>query len=670
MANFDKHQKKYYTTEINRSIPTRAQVDDATLSLALGDVDPEMPGPNSGNRRAKETASFLSTFGTTNNLAQRDSLCASYASPSPAMRDAAARTGCGWWYVPDSRGHSVGAYGTRRGPMNTQIDSQVGNGEWIWNLDDAARRESTKLTHKIKSCADIDFYKKQNPNIGWCATMGTAVVVDQYGRPAFPKAPGGYCPEDERIIMNSADCPIPEPPSATDPGSTQGNAGISWLCSQSSGGSLSPQCLKAVTEVYCSSNGTLAQALSNGYPSSSSNFNNANRYLVERGFELNPGLVNGGATTLNAALNSVAALRQLANSGEPSLSTGAAANMCYGYRFNPCDVRSDKTQPYDQHCIRTVALNMGYGQNGALLSKGGDFWNKMPMWKDVIATLAHWKQLADSGPDPTKQTEAIRMVYGIDVKYPELTCTEFMMTGNWMGYDLPIDVVKNLPSGERVYIAQDQEYVKMVSESGPARYFVGSISQFDPNKWNSYADVGRNYVIQPANKPRLYQNYNFAGGARGPAGVEFDVGSYPFSRFTAMIPNDSVSSIYIPKGYSVTIYQGDLTGQWGWPNFPRTTLTSSVKDLRSMSGYDKTISAIEVTKKTPVEGTWKWNNGNYTFTISGNNYSAADGITGQVSFNPSLKNGSVNFNNGDRDSFTINGNTLQWSHGNVYTRVN
>ena len=435
MSGFDAQQKKYYTTEINRSIPTRAQVDDATLSLALGDVDPEMPGPNSGNRRAKETASFLSTFGTTNNLAQRDSLCASYASPSPAMRDAAARTGCGWWYVPDSRGHSVGAYGTRRGPMNTQIDSQVGNGEWIWNLDDAARRESTKLTHKIKSCADIDFYKKQNPNIGWCATMGTAVVVDQYGRPAFPKAPGGYCPEDERIIMNSADCPIPEPPSATDPGSTQGNAGISWLCSQSSGGSLSPQCLKAVTEVYCSSNGTLAQALSNGYPSSSSNFNNANRYLVERGFELNPGLVNGGATTLNAALNSVSALRQLANSGEPSLSTGAAANMCYGYRFNPCDVRSDKTQPYDQHCIRTVALNMGYGQNGALLSKGGDFWNKMPMWKDVIATLAHWKQLADSGPDPTKQTEAIRMVYGISVKYPFKTCVISTLPNLQIWYD-------------------------------------------------------------------------------------------------------------------------------------------------------------------------------------------------------------------------------------------
>ena len=235
MSDFDTHQKKYYTSNINRSIPTRAKVDDATLDLALGDVDPEMPG--FGNRRAKETASFLSSFGTTNNLAERDSLCSSYLSPSTAMRDAGARTGCGWWYIPDSRGHSVGAYGTRHGPMNSQIDAQVGNGEWIWNLDEAARREATKITSKIKSCADIDFYKKQNPNLGWCASMGTAVVVDQYGRPAFPKSPGGYCPEDERIIMNSADCPIPEPPSATtDPGQRPvANTGISGVCSQSSG---------------------------------------------------------------------------------------------------------------------------------------------------------------------------------------------------------------------------------------------------------------------------------------------------------------------------------------------------------------------------------------------------------------------------------------------------
>jgi hypothetical protein len=216
------------------------------------------------------------------------------------------------------------------------------------------------------------------------------------------------------------------------------------------------------------------------------------------------------------------------------------------------------------------------------------------VWNDVVNHLSQWKQIADSGPDPKKQTEAIQNVYGISVQFPEQECTTFMMTGIWMGYDLPVNTVTKLASGERVYIAQDQEYAKMVSESGNAKYYVGSISQFDPSKWNTYNDAGRNYVIQPATKPRLYQNYNFAGGARGPPGVEFDVGSYPFSAFTAKIPNDSVSSIYVPPGYKVTIYQGDLSGQWGWPNYPRTTLTSSVPDLRSLPGYDKTISAVVI----------------------------------------------------------------------------
>jgi hypothetical protein len=235
---------------------------------------------------------------------------------------------------------------------------------------------------------------------------------------------------------------------------------------------------------------------------------------------------------------------------------------------------------------------MGYGQNGTLLSKGADFWNKLPMWKDVIATLAQWKQIADSGPDPTKQSEAIGYVYGIAVKYPVQNCTTMVMYGPWIGPDIPINTVKALTTGERVYLVQHQQYTKMVSESGVAKYYVGVVDQFDPNLWNSYSDAGKNYLIRSANKPIFYQEYNFGGN-----GVELDVGSYPFNQFTARIPNDSVSSIYVPDGYSVTIYQGDISGQWGWPNFPRTTLTSSVKDLRSMPGYDKSISAVEITKK-------------------------------------------------------------------------
>jgi len=596
MAEFDKHQKKYYTTTINRAIPTNARVDQPTLDLALGDVDPEMPGSN-GNRRAKETASFIGSFGTTNNLAGRDAQCGSYTSPSLAMRGADQRAGCGWWFVPDLRTQSVGAYGTRRGPMNTQLDTQVGNGEWIWNLDEAARRESTKVASKVKACPDIEYYKKQNPNLGWCPSMGTGVVVDRYGRPAFPRYPGGYCPDGEKIIMNSSECPPPEPPSLTDPGQG-GGAGISWLCSQSTGGSLSPQCLKAITGIYCSSNGTLSQALSSGYAASSSDFNNANKYLNDRGFSLDQGLVNGGQTTIWTALQSVAGLRNVASSGDYSTSTRAAANLCYGSPFTPCnDIRDDKTQPYDAWCIVNLAIGMGYSWGADFLQrKDMSFYNGMATWKVLRDTLAYWKQVADTGSEPSKQVEAIRNVYGISVNFPIQACDRKVMYGPWIGFDAPVNVVKALTTGEAVYMIEHQQYTKMVSESGVAKYYVGVIGQFDPNSWNSYASAANYYILRPATKPRLYTDYNYAGGGAGPGGVEFDVGSYPFSSFTAKIPNDSVSSVYVPPGYRVTIYQGDLSGQWGWPNFPRTTLTSSVPDLRSFPGYDKTMSAVVVEK--------------------------------------------------------------------------
>lgn len=596
MSAFDRHQKTYFRDELNRSIPTKTPVDNDVLALALGDVDPEMPG-FSGNRRASEASNFMSSFNTTNNLEQRDATCRAYTAPGPSMRAADARIGCGWWFSPS--GTSVGALGTRRGPMNPNLAAQVGPGEWIWNTDDASRREATKVANRVKSCDDLDFYKKQNPALGWCKSMNRAIVVDRYGRPAFPSAPGGFCPEDETIITSSSDpaCAVP-PPTDSDSGrdgrSGGSAASISWVCQPNASGQLSPQCMKLVSDVFCSPRGSLSQALSSGYAGTSSTFNDTNAYLTQRGFTLNSGIVNDGSTSLLSALQSVIGLRQYAASADRNDSTAAAANLCFGTPFSPCNYTSNKPPPYDIRCVRSTAINMGYKNTGALLSQGDSYWNKFATWNDVVTHLSQWKQIADSGPDPKKQTEAIRNVYDISVKFPEQECTTFMMTGIWMGYDLPVSTVSNLASGERVYIAQDQEYVKMVSESGHAKYFVGSISQFDPSRWNTYSDAGRNYVIQPATKPRFYQNYNFAGGARGPPGVEFDVGTYPFSAFTAKIPNDSVSSVYIPPGYKVTIYQGDLSGQWGWPNFPRITLTSSVPDLRSLPGYDKTMSAVVV----------------------------------------------------------------------------
>jgi len=484
-----------------------------------------------------------------------------------------------------------------------------------------------------------------------------------------------------------------------------------------------------------------------------------NAYLTERGFTLHSGLLNDGRLTLDNALQSVIGLRQQANSGEQTQSAAAAANMCYGKPFNPCDVRSDKPAPYDLNCVRVTAMNMGYNRAGTLLKEGGSYWNQFPFWRDVVSNLARWKQIADSGPEPTKQADAITKVYGVSVNYPVKACivsslphvqvwydgmdpngdgtipadgsdvntwvnkagfssfnavasspakysaaakalyfnnnmystnysanpteeTIFIVfntvqptstvynaailsgytgaRGFWTGYTdgagsgrgavgiLSSDVRWNAttPTGSYQYgktaiaaglISGGQSTVSLNGgplgvNVGPTNFYPGTttfiggqygaghrynfngyameviicravltISQIQQVegylawKWGVSLPAGHPFQKKAPSSyvpaPILYTDYNFGG-----KGVEFDIGSYPFSAFTAKIPNDSVSSVFVPPGYKVTIYQGDLSGTWGWPNYPRVTLTESVKDLRSMPGYDKTMSAVEVAR--------------------------------------------------------------------------
>jgi hypothetical protein len=82
--------------------------------------------------------------------------------------------------------------------------------------------------------------------------------------------------------------------------------------------------------------------------------------------------------------------------------------------------------------------------------------------------------------------------------------------------------------------------------------------------------------------PTFYPDYNYEG-----TGVPLGTGDYPFIRLMQSIRNDTVSSIRVPKGYTVTIYQDDIGSR-------SVTLTSDVADLRTIQ-FDNAISAIKIT---------------------------------------------------------------------------
>lgn len=394
--SFEDNQQRYYTQEINRELPL-SKTSVSWSALGLPDLTP-----------ASSTSSAL----------QRDAACRAISKPGPGMRAPDARVGCGWWYSPS--GTSVGAYGTRRGPMNPTLDTQVGAGQWIWDPQEAYRLEGQKASGKIKSCQDLSL--SPFPNIGWCTSTNSAVLTDGAGHPAFPQQPGGDCPSGS-IVMTADQCPTQSQNQG------QGQPSVSSLCTPDATGALSPACIQSLIANggTCSASGTLAQALSSGgYAGTSQQFNQANAILEQRGFSIHPGIINDGRVTTDQVISTLTGLRAFGTSeATGSRAQNAALNLCYGTPYNPCLLEATDSGPYDPSCIAQTAMGLGFGAKGKLLpgNSSMDYWNSLPTWGDVVATLTGWKQTADAGGSNTqKQVTAINNVYGLTVKPPNLGC--------------------------------------------------------------------------------------------------------------------------------------------------------------------------------------------------------------------------------------------------------
>lgn len=416
-SDFTTNQRRRYLQEINRAIPTRQSAMDATtVTAALSTADTVA-------RQPIAVSQILERVDDSAALA-RDSACRSLPYPGPAMRDPASRTGCGWWFVSDPGTPSVGAYGTRRGPMHPTLDRDVAPGEWIWDPMEAQMREAQKQAARIQTCPDIQF--SPFPNMGWCTTTGRAIATDGAGNPLFPRMPGGDCPGGQ-IVTAAGSCPPPPPPSGGGPALPPGVAGI---CSPQSNGALPPACLQALTPwAGCSTEGTLAKSLGgSSYAGSSTTFQSPYMALQKRGFSLHSGIVNDGQVSVQAALQSISGLSQQAAAGDGTKATAAAANLCYGAKYDPCQgIQPGDTGPFDPTCIDQQLDAAGYAPNGGLRPAkiGMDYWNQSVLgtWSSILSNISWWKDAADTDAgNPPTQADAIQKVYGVGIQWPRSGC--------------------------------------------------------------------------------------------------------------------------------------------------------------------------------------------------------------------------------------------------------
>ena len=276
--------------------------------------------------------------------------------------------------------------------------------EWIWDQQEAYKRESLKRAARVETCKDLALVT--DPRIGWCVSSNRAVVTSG-GSPAYPRMAGGDCVGP--IVMSAAQCPAG--PSTN---------GITDVCAPVEG-RLSAGCLeRIVPEAGCAADGALAQALRAGYAGTSDAFRNADRYLQQRGFSLHTGIVNDGRLSVDEAITNVRALRTLADPNDSSRGAQAARNLCFGAPFDPCAIQAAEMGPFDPVCLRAEALRIGFRPEGHVF-RTLQTWSATRTWAMVQAELRRLKSVADRG-EGVAQKQAIGDVYGLSVKFPPQGC--------------------------------------------------------------------------------------------------------------------------------------------------------------------------------------------------------------------------------------------------------
>lgn len=570
--DFDKLQQGYYQHELNRGLPAQKQFDSNTISAALGISTAFQP--------TVAPSSITSTFGVDSPAYSRDEACRAMRTPTIGMRPADARVGCGWWYASDANVQSVGAYGTRRGPMNANLEKQVGRGRWIWDAREAIREEGAKQAKKLLSCADLQH--TTYPDLGWC--------TDGNGKGVFSEE---YC--SAQIIKDFTKCPTPEGPRVAD---------ITNTCTPVNG-ALTPACLQMKARQVCSANGALSVALQNGYAGGDPNFSIMNKVLQDYQFTIPSGIVSDGRISMDTATSTFKQISQFATSPIQDGKQNAAAGLCLDAKqfnvckgFGPNDMNSTTPKPasgYPPTCITKAANAMGWTSGTFMPANGGmTYWNKFGTWGAVLVEMRRLYQMATSSSG--EQVASIKKVFGVDVKPPQNDCETRILDYLGCYRDTWTRAIPN--QRNNVYTNPVKECADQAKLNGDnifglqdgAQCFTGKdvpYNRYGQIPGNNCGPVGNQWTQQVykigtiVSKPTFYVQYNFQG-----TGVALDRGRYPFKQFIQFIGNDTLSSIRVPTGYSVTIYQDDIGSR-------STTLTSDVSNLSTL-GFDKTISAIVI----------------------------------------------------------------------------
>ena len=398
-----------------------------------------------------------------------------------------ASVGCGWYYVPDLNLSSTGALGSPDGPLFPNTITNMGNGQWIWDLKKAQELEEIKNCKRITQCLSIDA-PSVNGICGFCASSGYAVPANKDGSEKYPNNINATC--NVNLAMNSGQCPKPPPaPVVTPAGFNCGtfgypssdyslrlynnndctdNLGGNWdsssgictamdgssisqscsslngaapatvanVCTPDSNGRLSSACLISIAQSvgFTSKGSIITMLLTGNAPSPVDNV--AIQIMKGQNVPVDRVLYSGGVIQPADALTAYDNIFNLIKTGASDIVQQAAMWLCIGTsNFDPCDLPDGTPGPFFPQCVQQqwrIAGCQPAGSEYPSQQSSLDAFNLMS-WGDIKTQFQNLYN-SMSIADPAQQDVNVKRCLGIttqrDVPKPCISVSQVGLVVN------------------------------------------------------------------------------------------------------------------------------------------------------------------------------------------------------------------------------------------------
>lgn len=365
--DFTNKQQDYFSTKFNRGIVHNAGLENeiSRIDDAFKQVDTQFNTIRNPNLQR-----FFSVDPLPGVLVLEQK-CSSATEPSqlPA-HDPAITSGCGWWYMDDDNKISKGFRGSEMGPYDTNLESKMPGGRWIWDLKEAQKLEDVKKCRRVKSCDTCDLVPGK---CAFCLQTNSGIPVDGYGGSKYPDDPRLNC--GDKPITKPNQCPKPEPPPPIikEDGTVIQPPAPRAICDPE-GGRLTKECLISLAKgAGLSDSGAVIIILQGdgagyykGRGENSIKFNKA-KDIVFKDCKIvtDPAYLGDGVCDRTDALKYYNSLFEAVNRGPTTRCREAAGFLVAGTEFDVCKYDPDQRGPFELYCLQRTFRESGCQPDGS-----------------------------------------------------------------------------------------------------------------------------------------------------------------------------------------------------------------------------------------------------------------------------------------------------------------